>query len=403
MISVEFYERNNCSLCFGNSLMPIWELVKLPFTDTIGPYLKDYPTVDQTLVICSQCGLFQLQKVVTPEFLYDSDNYSYERVNGPKIVREGALYRNLILEMIPNIAYQRPRVLEIGGSSELFISTLIDLFNSVTIIDPAPVVSQGNNPRIEILKGFMEDNWSVLDDHKFELIICRHVIEHVSDPKFFISELLERISNDTYVIFETPNFNSLLGKTRLDAIFHQHVSYFQPETFRHLVESSGGLVMNELLLDNGSNGGVIINAIKRNPLKNRSTKLEIDNMRQKAKSSIALFHKSLQLFESNMESISGKIDGLKNGFYCLGAGSLLPTLNYHLEGRIEQSYGIIDDDDKKQGKSYKNVEIEIIPPIKLRNVNSDTCLVTSLENRKVLSIRAKEIGFNDVLCPPPLD
>ena len=176
MTRVESFARKDCILCSGDSLMPIWELEKFPFTDTIGFYTKNYPTVDQTLVICNMCGMFQLQKVVAPEFLYDSDNYSYERVNSPKIIKESALYRKLILEIMPNLAYKQLRVLEIGGSSDLFIGKLIDMFKEVTIVDPAPIIPQEKKPQIEILKGFMEDNWTVLEDQKFELIMQRKLV-----------------------------------------------------------------------------------------------------------------------------------------------------------------------------------------------------------------------------------
>jgi ubiquinone/menaquinone biosynthesis C-methylase UbiE len=403
MDTPEFFDRNYCILCFSESLRPIWELTKFPFTDSLDSYLRDYPTIDQVLLFCNVCGMVQLQRVVSPKFLYDSSNYSYERVYSSKIQREGDFYKKLLFEILPDVVSRPRKVLEIGGGSDLFINTLIDIFEFAQIIDPAPVISQKLNPKVEITKGFMEDNWPLLENQKFDLVICRHVIEHVSNPHEFLSEILKRITKETFVILETPNFNSLLAKGRLDAIFHQHLSYFQPKTFRNLVERSGGLVVKEVLLENGSNGGVMIFVIQKSLQKNRERSLQINEMSQNTTRVLEQFSESLLKFKSNIDAISAKIDNLKNGFYGLGAGSLVPTLNYHLGGRLSKSYGIIDDDVRKHGKSYKNVEVEIVSPSRLTEVFSNTCLITSLENRKVLVARAKEMGFTEVLCPPPLD
>lgn len=403
MITPDFLDRNQCILCSSQDLRPILELAKFPFTDTLGSFSKDYPKLDQTLLICGLCGMFQLRRVVSPRFLYASENYSYERVDSPKIQKEGELYKKLVYEFLPDEAIGSTRILEIGGSSDLFINTLEIIFESATIIDPAPTISQSINPKVEIVAGFMEDHWSLFENQGFNLIICRHVIEHVPDPYKFMKEILCRIKIDAFVMFETPNFNSLLAKRRFDAIFHQHLSYFQPETFRHLVEISGGLVVKEVLLENGSNGGVMIYVIKRNPQEIERERVTFQILNQSYIRTLENFYESLEDFKSNMNIISARLDKLNNKFYGLGAGSLVPTLDYHLDGRLSKGYGIIDDDLRKQGKSYKNVDVKIVSPNKLNEIYSETCLITSLENRKVLSARAKVIGFQEVLCLPPLD
>lgn len=394
-----FLERQECLLCSKKELISIWELRNLPFTDTLGGYTKDFPSLDQGLMICNVCGMVQLSRIVSPAFLYSTENYSYHRVNGPKIWQEGLFFRDLVKEIMPFTKAKHKTVLEIGGSSDVFISNLIDLFESALVIDPAPRISVESNMKVEFIQGFMEDEWIQIKEREINLVICRHVIEHISYPLDFLRTLFENVKEGTLLIFETPNFLSVLSQMRLDAVNHQHVSYFDPNTFRNLVESAGGEVVKEIMIQGGSNGGVMIYVFQKS--KNRMRKSE--QVHPAPNILAQKFNKVLAKFEISMAEIESKIDKLQGGFYGIGAGSLLPTFNYHLNGRISKSFGIIDDDESKHGKSYKNVDVVVIPPDSWKETDASTCLVTSLENRKVLFKRAQSIGFLDIICPRPLD
>lgn len=395
------FVREACCLCGSPKLIPLWDLTNFPFTDTIGQYEIEYPTVSQTLVICSDCEMVQLLIVVDPEFLYSALNYSYDRPDGEKIVSESLCYRELLNEFIPKIRKNTIHLLEIGGSSDLFLNKISDLFDIGIIIDPVPRLSTLNNPKISFVSGFMENNFDLILENKVNVIVCRHVIEHVKNPVEFMTSLIDNVNSDGLLIFETPNFNSLIEKSRFDAIFHQHVNYFNPKTFRLLIEKSGGEVLKEIVLDSGSNGGVMIFIIRKMESKFDIVKefgTDIDSTSMIEKFTLELSH-----FENSMIEIGTILDSLRGDFYCIGAGSLLPTLNYHLGGRIENSLGVIDDNLKKSGLSYKNVQVSIKSPEAASKVVSMNCLITSLENRKTLYARARMLGFERIVYLPPLD
>lgn len=391
-------ERVTCCLCFKANLSPLWQLDNLPFTDTLGEYTDGYPAIDQTLMICDACGMVQLLKVVAPKFLYNPLNYNYERISGPKITQEANLYKDLLQEFFSDEKARETKVLEIGGSSELFMNEIVGLFECGIIVDPAPIIPNHQNPKISFVKGFMENNLDLVANKEINLIICRHVIEHVPNPRDFIASILDSATEDALFVFETPNFDSLQIKMRLDAIFHQHVNYFDPNTFRHLIESSGGQIAKEVLLENGSNGGVMIFLFwKSNKFTNKKL-LKVNTL-----TLISKFEHALLTFRKSIDSLNLKIDSIQDNYYGIGAGSLLPILNYHLDGRIIKSLGIIDDNLKKDGMTYKNVNLLIHSPEILKEKLSFNCLITSLENRKLLYGRANALGFKNIMFIPPLD
>ena len=73
-----------------------------------------------------------------------------------------------------------------------------------------------------------------------ELISCRHVLSHVSDPAGFVGSMRAAADADDAVFFlEVPNFEvSLSGFGPLD-IYYEHHLYFTAAGFRHLLQRCG--------------------------------------------------------------------------------------------------------------------------------------------------------------------
>ena len=56
-------------------------------------------------------------------------------------------------------------------------------------------------------------------DKHFDFVIASHVLEHVDDPKFFISEL-ERVSSKGYIELPTKLEDNLVFKNKKDHLWH---------------------------------------------------------------------------------------------------------------------------------------------------------------------------------------
>lgn len=73
--------------------------------------------------------------------------------------------------------------------------------------------------------------------HKFDLIMCRHVFEHVASPKKLAAGFMDYLRNKGLVYAEVPV--ELFGATRPKADPVTHINYFQKDSFCILFESVG--------------------------------------------------------------------------------------------------------------------------------------------------------------------
>ena len=79
----------------------------------------------------------------------------------------------------------------------------------------------------------------------------------------------------------------------------------------------------------------------------------------------------------------------KKLFYVVGAGAMLPMLNFHLNGIINKADGILDDDEGKIGKYFLNINTKIL---RLKNFNLKNsfcligCIASAKSTRKIISI-----------------
>ena len=113
---------------------------------------------------------------------------------------------------------------------------------------------------IETIKDVIKiNNFNDCKNYKYDLIMCSHVLEHLSEPGYVIDEIKELMSQDTILYFELPcydaiNFN-LASKSLLSLIFsknymllikkilkgkslfymHEHINFFTPQALNKLL------------------------------------------------------------------------------------------------------------------------------------------------------------------------
>lgn len=80
-----------------------------------------------------------------------------------------------------------------------------------------------------------------------DIIISRHVIEHISQPRQFMSQIsfeAGKLGLKPLVIIEVPKIDKALQQIRINDFFYEHVSHFTLQSFRKLFEISNYQIMN---------------------------------------------------------------------------------------------------------------------------------------------------------------
>ncbi|MFN1208354.1 methyltransferase domain-containing protein, partial [Enterococcus lactis] len=81
------------------------------------------------------------------------------------------------------------------------------------------------------IQGFFNFNTlkTTLKD-KIDLIIFRHLLEHINTPFHFLSDVAKLLKNDGLVYIEIPNFSKSVQYSRFYDIYNDHCGYYSKNT-----------------------------------------------------------------------------------------------------------------------------------------------------------------------------
>lgn len=135
------------------------------------------------------------------------------------------------------------RLLEIGCGAGFYLAHMRMLGWSVWGIEVDPVAADvaAKYAGCQVHVGTLED--APFEADSFDVIVSHHVIEHVYDPKAFVSSAGRLLSKGGLMAVQTPNFRSL-GHRLFGADIYsldppRHLCLFSPGSMQTLFEDSG--------------------------------------------------------------------------------------------------------------------------------------------------------------------
>jgi hypothetical protein len=384
MMPPKVTKRTQSIITGKENLQKVWDLPGLPFTEFFGEYNSTFPKVDQALMLCSESGVFQLQYEVDPGFLYHSNNYNFRTLTTPKIKHELDFF--IQSSSLTSLLTSKSRVLEIGGNNSVMADRLKGHYSKYVVCDP--ILDEHEDGLIEFWGGMLEEKIELVEQLQPTVVIGRHVLEHVSAPITLINSILERINGDVTFVFEFPNFRLMQQRQRFDAVFHQHLNYFDEGSIQKLISVLGCKLLSLQSNLEGSNGGSLVVSFTNNL---HAQPLRILEDHPFNGNSMDNFDNSLALFKSQADLLSETIATWKGDKFGFGAGLMLATLNYHLNDQVANFSAIFDDDDSKANSGYQNLSIEIKSTRELVDLERNLILVTSMENQR--RVRARLLDY----------
>jgi hypothetical protein len=140
--------------------------------------------------------------------------------------------------LIATYKLQHKYIVEVGGGQGEFLKMICERGNNVGLnIDPncRPADDISRNVR------FVREFFRVKDAHKPppDFVICRHLLEHLANPREFIKMVRKMVDQNAIVYFEVPNANFILRKSVCWEIIHQHCSYFTSTSLSKLFSECG--------------------------------------------------------------------------------------------------------------------------------------------------------------------
>jgi SAM-dependent methyltransferase len=178
--------------------------------------------------------------------------------------------------------HNKSTILEIGCNSGRLLSLFREKTNCKILgIEPSKAFNDlWVKEKIEVINQYFNKSLSNhLKSRQFDIIVFRHVFEHITDPADFFEGVAEICDKSTKVIIEVPYFVSVIQNNRIDNISYSHRNYFTIRSMNEILKRfKMGISKFELV---NTDGGSIVfhiskEAITNNSLLDRITQNEIE-------------------------------------------------------------------------------------------------------------------------------
>ena len=138
---------------------------------------------------------------------------------------------------------EKASILEVGSNRGDLLYLIKEKYPNVNILGIEPTIF---NKKHVLVPTICSDFNSHLFSNKFDLIIIKHVLEHIKFPHRFLTELKHLLNDNGYIYIEVPDFEKSLDNC-IDDFIPDHVSYFDENTIRYVVHYAG---LSTLKLEN---------------------------------------------------------------------------------------------------------------------------------------------------------
>ncbi|MFC1492263.1 methyltransferase domain-containing protein [Nitrospinota bacterium] len=227
-----------CAACGHHVAVPFYDGGRQPLATLAWPESVDEAQEMERLLLryvrCVECG-----HVFNPDFDYGKVPYS-EKPN--LMFNRGAVWtdylqkvRDLILLRLP----LKANVVEIGCGDGYFLGALAEAHPEGRFFGFDPNASVGSaGGRFEV-RNELFDPAVHLAEYRPDLIISRHVLEHLIDPMGFLQALAFAVSwerLETRLFIEVPCIDKVFSIWRTSDFFYEHNSHFTTESFTRLLK-----------------------------------------------------------------------------------------------------------------------------------------------------------------------
>ena len=337
----DYTENVDCLACSSTNLRTVLDLGLQPLANEYhkGSNLSEYPL---RINLCQNCFHLQLSCSVNPDLMFK--NYLY--VSGTT---------DTLRKYFDDFAVETTKYLS-GAKKVLDIAcndgTQLDSYKRMGLqtfgIDPAEnlyesAVQKGHSI---VCDYFNTKTVKKFEGEKFDILTAQNVFAHTRFTEDFLISCKEVMHDDSFLFIQTSQSN-MVDNNEFDTIYHEHISFFNTNSMKVLVERCGLFLHNVSKTDvHGTSYVFVITKTDRGTRKgvNKNIKSE----KKKGLYDILTYPKyALKCYKATFNLKKNLVKLKKEGYLIVGYGAAAKGNTLLNFGGIDLDF-IIDDNPLKQ-------------------------------------------------------
>jgi SAM-dependent methyltransferase len=231
-----------CPVCSGAALECFLRRARVPVHQNLVMPARDAALAirrgDLDMTVCHACG-FVFNRAFDPDLLTYGAEYDNTQSHSPSF---DAYMDELVRTMVEERGVRGARIVEVGCGKGAFLHRLVawpGAGNRGVGYDPTyegPDVALDG--RLRFVRRFYDETTA---DGVADVIVCRHVIEHVQQPQQLLQAVRRAVESSpgARLFFETPCVGWILDHHVIWDFFYEHCSLFSPASMRTAFQRAG--------------------------------------------------------------------------------------------------------------------------------------------------------------------
>jgi SAM-dependent methyltransferase len=385
------------------SSISIFDLGNHPFADTfISKYdlKKKEPIYPLRCFLDKKSGCIFNEVITSDKKRYNLYDYSYTSSNSNYSKN---YWREYAIEFKKKYGSKR-KILEVGCNDGFLLEHLNKKGFETYGCDASKFISNlSKNKNIKVMNyifDFKNSKKIKKKIGKVDYVIANNVVNHSNNPDEFVKGVKNILNDNGCFIFEQPYWLEMMKASRIDQIYHEHITYFTIKFSKWLLQRHG-MYLYDFELTPYHGGSLRLIAKKNIDFDNKNQKKINSGINREVK--FGLFKKSIYQninlkLQSKKKILHKKIDYFKKKNYTIigiGAAAKANTFLCYFELDNKIIDFITDASKFKIGKLTPKTRIPIYPDEKLKNTNLKiVAIILSWNISNILKKKLKKLNKN---------
>jgi 2-polyprenyl-3-methyl-5-hydroxy-6-metoxy-1,4-benzoquinol methylase len=299
-------------------------------------------------------------------------------------------YTDFIAKWLISLVPNQGSVLEVG-CHDGYLLNLLDKEGFKTFgVEPSPMADFAKNQFGLNVKNefFSEDSF---DGKKFDFIIMRHVIEHVSDPVEFLNIAYSKLNDGGRIYIEVPNSLWSLSNSFFPEFHIDHISYFTQSSLRNLIDTLKGVKILHLEQFSGYIKFPFLGALIEKTSNGKNDSLHTESLQEFiVPNSIENFQKNYRNYMTNLNNIDSS-----EKIIVWGTGSIGTQFSVDAEWTNHDEIFYVDINSNNIGLKLSTTGQEIFSPELIKELKPKIIVIASAWENDVLNQMQNFISGNE--------